>query len=1027
MRLAKAFVVLTLVAITLSARPAAQSPGSSSFVAGQILVKFRPGSSANAKADAHRQNGGRPLNEIARTGVNLVAVARGYEAGAIARYRQNPNILYAERNVIRRIPKLISHDPSSEPVVGDLSFKEQWALHNTGQFFYCIIPSIPDFCFYVGTPDADIDAPEAWAISTGHTVTVAVIDTGIDYTHPDLAGNYAGGIDYVTPDSDPFDDHCNGTHVSGTIAAAMNNLTGNPAEEEGVVGIAPFARIRSYKVCDATGNCSDFAIQQAIVQAVADGAKVINMSLGGAERSQGLDDAVQFAWNAGLVIVAGAGNDGNTNLFYPAAFDHVISVGAFDEDHRRASFSNYGDWVDISAPGNAIVSTYPMDACTPPTVPGQFGCYNWLSGTSMATPHVSGAAALVWSRPDVTSNQQVVDILLNSADPQGVDPVRLDSWTIYGGLNLHDAMSFDSTTLPTPRVSVTAGPIKPLEAGPISGTFVLARTGDASAALDVQFQLSGTATFGADYVPVSNVASFAAGASTTVVTITPIDDALAELDETVILTISSGAGYIPGSPKSATLAIGSDDVPSDLIVSALTIPAVGGAGAPITVNETTKNQGGGQSEASVTAFYLSANSVWDAADTPLGTRPVPMLAPGAVNSAVTTLTIPANTAAGTYYVLAKADAASAIVETVENNNTKASGAVRIGPDLAVTSLVVPAIAGDGETFDVSETTSNNGGGDAGASRTALYLSTNTAWDAQDKPIGSRDIGPLGAGAGSSPTTHAVIPPGTAGGLYYVIARADDLNGVAESQEANNVRVSQIKIGPDLVVASVSVAAPAGAGGTATVTDTTKNQVLGSPAAPSTTAFYLSSNTLFDATDKFIGSRAVGALGPGQMQVMSSIVQIPAETATGSYFVLARADANGQVTESVETNNATAASIKIGPDLTESGLSVAGTLKAGGLINITETTRNAGGGAAGASTTRFYLSSNGALDANDVLFCSRDVPALGPGGTNLATTPCTIPAGTAPGNMFLIGVVDGMSAVTETTETNNTQAIFIRIN
>src|SRR6185295_3879260 len=105
-------------------------------------------------------------------------------------------------------------------------------------------------------------------------------------------------------------------------------------------------------------------------------------------------------------------------------------------------------------------------------------------------------AALVWSRGDVTSNQQVVDILLNSADPQGVDPVRLDSWTIHGGLNLHDAMSPGSTSPPTTRVTVSAGSIKPLEAGPTSGTFVLARTGDVSAALDVYFGVTGTATSG---------------------------------------------------------------------------------------------------------------------------------------------------------------------------------------------------------------------------------------------------------------------------------------------------------------------------------------------------------------------------------------------------------------------------------------------------------------------------------------------------------------------------------------------------
>jgi thermitase len=1035
MRLLKALVATGLFAFALSAHPSAQGPNANRVVAGQILVKFTPGTNGQAKADAHRQGGGRVQNEIADTGLQLVAVPAGDETGAINRYRRNPNVVYAEPNFIRSVPEPVSgskptnHVPGTEPIPGDHMFKEQWALHNTGQPFYCPIPVFPDFCFYVGTPDADIDAPEAWAISTGNAITVAVIDTGIDYTHPDLAGNYAGGIDYVTPDGDPMDDHGHGTHVSGTIAAAMNNLTGTPAEEEGVVGVAPFARIRAYKVCDAAGNCSDFAIQQAIVQAVADGAKVINMSLGGAERSQGLDDAVQLAWNAGVVIVAGAGNDGNTNLFYPAAFDHVISVGAFDEDHRRATFSNYGDWVDISAPGNVILSTYPMNACAPSTVPGDIGCYNWLSGTSMATPHVSGAAALVWSRGDVTSNQQVVDILLNSADPQGLDPVRLDSWTIHGGLNLHDAMGFGSTGLPAPRVTVSAGPTKPLEAGPTSGAFVLARDGDVSAALDVHFEMTGTATSGADYLPVSNIASFAAGASTTVVPITPIDDVIVEPDETVVLTISGGADYSPGSPSSATLAIGSDDVPSDLIVSALTIPAVGGAGAPIAVNETTKNQGGGQSEASVTAFYLSANTVWDAADTPLGTRAVPVLTPGAVNSAVTTLTIPANTAVGSYYIIAKADGNATITETQENNNTRSAGPVRVGPDLIVSSVTAPAFAGDGESMTVSDTTSNQGGGGAGSSRTAFYLSTNLGLDASDVLLGTRDIGGLAASAPSTASTTLTIPPGTAGGLYYVIAQADTANTVVESQETNNVRGSgAIKIGPDLIVLTLSGPAVAAAGSSVTVTDTTKNQGAGSPTVQSTTTFYLSANTLLDAPDKPIGSRTVISLGPGQTQMVSTSVQIPSDTVTGSYFVLAKADGNNQVVESNESNNVNSTPIKVGPDLTETALSVTGTLVAGGAFNITETTKNTGGGAAGASTTRFYLSSNGVFDASDTLICSREVGTLvGGGGVSQATTPCTIPAGRAPGTTFLIGVADGGNVVQETNETNNTYAISIRIN
>ena len=342
--------------------------------------------------------------------------------------------------------------------------------------------SLAELCFYSGTADADIDAPEAWAISRGSAaVTVAVIDTGVDYTHPDIAPNYAGGDDFVFLDGDPMDDHGHGTHVAGTIAAALDNLTGNPAEAEGVTGVAPNARIRAYKVCRSDGTCDDFAIQQAIARAVSDGANVINMSLGESEYSQSLNDAVQDAWHAGVVIVAGAGNDGTTTPFYPAAFDNVVSVAAFDEDHGRPSFSNYGTWVDISAPGNVILSTYPMAECGSSTTPGDTGCYAWNTGTSMATPHVAGAAALIWSRSDVTSNSQVVDILQNSADGRGASTVRLDSWTIHGGLNLHDAFSYGLTNLPP---DADAGPDQTVADSNRDGTELVTLDGSGSSDSD---------------------------------------------------------------------------------------------------------------------------------------------------------------------------------------------------------------------------------------------------------------------------------------------------------------------------------------------------------------------------------------------------------------------------------------------------------------------------------------------------------------------------------------------------------------
>ena len=1112
MRFSKVLVAIGLVVGALTVRSAAQTVPPVRFVSGDVIVKFKPGVNANARAAAHRVLGATPLVEIPSTGVHRVRVAAGAESAAVARYRGNPNVLYAEPNFIRSIGTPKAQAGGSEVVPGDYNFHEQWALDNTGQAFYCILPgSLPVH----QTPDADIDAPEAWAISRGSSnVTVAVIDTGVDYTHPDLAANYAGGHDFVFGDGDPMDDHGHGTHVAGTIAASMDNPTGSPAAAEGVVGVAPNARILAYKVCRSDGTCDDFAIQQAIARAVTDGANVINMSLGETEYSQSLNDAVQAAWNAGLVIVGGAGNDSTTVPFYPAAFDNVISVAAFDEDHRRPSFSNYGSWVDISAPGNVIMSAYPMAECGSSTTPGDTGCYTWNTGTSMATPHVSGAAALVWSRSDVTSNSQVVDILLNSADGGGVAAERLDSWTIHGGLNLHDAVRYGLTNLPplaaagpdqavpdsdrngtelvtldgsassdrdgsivsyewregtapiatgataavslsvgthtltlevtddggdsatdsvivvvspANQVAVTVSAAQANEAGPTDARFTVSRTGDTSAPVTVRYTVAGTALAGTDYVALPGAVTIEAGSATAIVGVTPIDDGAFESNESVILTLTADTAYSLGSPAAGTATIVSDDLPPDLVVSTMTAPSTAGADVDILVTDTTKNQGTGSSLPSHTGFYLSANLSLDGTDVWLASRPVASLGFGVTNQLSTTLHIPPSTGVGLYYVLAKADWEGAVTENVETNNVRASGVIKIGPDSIVSTVTAPATAVAGGTFDISDTTTNQGAGSSATSTTRFYLSANATLDASDQLIGSRPVSLLAPGASASFTSPVTVPATAAGGTYYVIAQADGASAVPETTETNNTKFSAaIKVGPDLIVSAMSAPASAAAGGTISVTDTTKNQGAGTAGA-SSTGFYLSANGTIGPGDQLIGSRSLGQLAANGTSTISTPLQIPAGTSPGSYYVIGRADWNGNVAETSDTNNDRwSGVIRIGGDLVMSALSVPAAGMAGGPITLGDTTRNQGTAPVTESVTGFYLSSNLTLDATDQFLGSRVVGSLVPSGTDTASTEFIIPPGTAPGSHYVVAVADVSNTVAESLESNNMRASLVRI-
>ena len=213
------------------------------------------------------------------------------------------------------------------------------------------------------------------------------------------------------------------------------------------------------------------------------------------------------------------------------------------------------------------------------------------------------------------------------------------------------------------------------------------------------------------------------------------------------------------------------------------------------------------------------------------------------------------------------------------------------------------------------------------------------------------------GQSSAASTSLTIPAGAASGTFFIIAKTDADGLLAETSEANNTRTDTITIGPDLAVSALTAPATGGAGLPITVTDTTRNQGSGSTVIASTTSFYLSSNSTYSAGDVFLGSRAVGILGPGAASSAPTTFTIPASTLPGSYYIVARGDDGDAVPESDEGNNTRAVLIRLSPDLIVSALTVPATAAAGSIVSVSDTTKNQGQGTASATTTRFYLSSN----------------------------------------------------------------------
>jgi thermitase len=365
-------------ALSLSSTPTDAQTDSSSQ---EIIVKFKPGISQATQSLIHTEMATRLLFHNNVLGFDVVKLNGQSIEKVLDAYRNNPLVEYAE-------PNIVFHAMMTP---NDTYFSDQWSLKK-------------------------VQAPTAWDLGqSADSVEIAVIDTGVDNTHPDLDGKVINGHDYVDNDNDPMDLNGHGTHVAGVAAAVTNN-------QQGIAGMAPKAKIYAVRVLDENGEGTLDKVASGIVDAADHGAKVINLSLGSSQSAQTLKDAIDYAWNKGAVVVAAAGNDGTSAPTYPAYYNQVLAVAATDNNDHKADFSNYGKWVDVAAPGVDITSTYVG------------GGYKTMSGTSMAAPHVSGLAALLAAKG--LDNTQILGAIQSTAE----DVTGTGSNWEYGRINALSAM-----------------------------------------------------------------------------------------------------------------------------------------------------------------------------------------------------------------------------------------------------------------------------------------------------------------------------------------------------------------------------------------------------------------------------------------------------------------------------------------------------------------------------------------------------------------------------------------------------------
>ncbi|MUK90297.1 S8 family serine peptidase [Ornithinibacillus sp. L9] len=341
-----------------------KSEGKASYVEGEVIVKFKESASRQNQNKALQAIGAEVVPDVDPVKSSFKVLKVGNVEAVVKALNNNPNVEYAEPN----------YELSATWTPNDPYFS-------------------PDYEYGLFTTYTD----QAWDVARGDSnQVIAVLDTGVDMKHEDLDDKTIPGYNFVRNNNNPTDRNGHGTHVAGIAAAETNNGVG-------VAGMAPETSILAVQVLDNRGSGSLDAVADGIVYAADYGAEVINLSLGCDCDTQTLEDAVNYAWEKGSVVVAAAGNDGVSTTFEPASYENVIAVGAVDSNNQLASFSNYGTWVDVVAPGVDIASTYLR------------GGYVYMSGTSMASPYVAGLAGLLAGQG--LDNAEIRNVIESTADP----------------------------------------------------------------------------------------------------------------------------------------------------------------------------------------------------------------------------------------------------------------------------------------------------------------------------------------------------------------------------------------------------------------------------------------------------------------------------------------------------------------------------------------------------------------------------------------------------------------------------------